>query len=120
MNMNMDALKGLYSKLMGTKPMQFIANNKIPFAAGAGGLAAGIGAMGIGNAISDNIDEYQLMAAQGYVGEDMAPAYMQNVYGVNPAVPSDIASLPPAVFKQLILDPRHGGMYNPNTGGMVF
>lgn len=118
--MDTSKLRSLYSTLMNSKAGQFMSANKVPILAGAGGLAAGLGAMGIGNAISDNIDESQLMAAQGYVGEDMAPAYLQNMYGVNPAVPSDIASLPPAVFKQLILDPRHGGMYNPNTGGMVF
>lgn len=118
--MDMSKLKALYSMLMDTKAGQFMSANKVPLLAGAGGLAAGLGAMGIGNAISDNIDENQLMAAQGYVGEDMAPGYLQSMYGVNPAVPSDIASLPPALFKQLILDPRHGGMYNPNTGSMTF
>ena len=118
--MDMSKLRALYSMLMDSKAGQFMSANKVPLLAGAGGLTAGLGAMGVGNAISNSIDENQLMTSQGYVGEDMAPAYMQNVYGVNPAVPSDIASLPPAVFKQLILDPRHGGMYNPNTGGMVF
>lgn len=122
---NTNTLKNLFAKIKGapiwnSAPVNFIKDNAVPIAAGAGGLVAGLGAAGIGSAIANNANMREMQANVGYVGQNMAEPYVMSNYGINPNVPSDIAQLPPEVFKQLILDPRHGGMYNPMTGEMLF
>lgn len=81
-------------------------------------LGTGLAGLGIVNAKMNDIRDIQ--AQQGYVGRDNAPMYVQDTYNIDPADPSAIQSLPPELFKQLILDPKHGGMWNPVLNEMQF
>ena len=118
----MSNLKSLFGILKSkTTPVtNFVKDNAIPIAAGGGGLLAGLGLAGLNDVVSFRNEALQNQAQKGYVGSENAIPYINETYGINPNIPSDVVQLSPNMFKEFILDPRHGGMYNPLTGKMIF